>query len=426
MPIDSNLVIVRAEPKDSAAGTVAPFLPKERKVAKVLLLDGYSTRTLACVRSWGQKGVAFTVGGETRWDMSLFSRYAREKFVYTSPKRDVGKFIKDVNHNCREFGADCIFPTSEAAILACAKFRNELSCPPIIPSERDIRLTFNKANTIEVARSLGILVPQTVHIAADNLPSFDAIPLAFPIVIKSESSQKMLSAKASTSDGTAYVDNRRDLERECRSRLAKGQAILLQEFIDGYGVGVSGLFSAGKPIVLFGHRRIRESNPTGGPSAVAEAIDIAPQLSRATTSLFEAIGFSGPAMAEYKVDHRTGEAYLMEINGRFWGTVLLAPAAGLDLPYLYWKMWNGMDILPEETHYQIGFKGRYLMGDTKCLFLSLRGRTNRWPGEFPKRWFALKSYFGSFFDKQTKELILTQDDPLPFFARLVQDLAWTD
>jgi predicted ATP-grasp superfamily ATP-dependent carboligase len=355
--------------------------------------------------------------------MSLFSRYTREKFVYTSPKRDICKFIQDVNRYCQEFAADCVLPTSEAAILACDKHRNELSCVPIIPEKRDIQMTFSKANALNVAQSLGIPVPKTLYIADNDLRAVDEMSLNFPVVIKSESSQVMFSAKTKTSEGTAYVFSRCELERECRSRLANGQAVLLQEFIDGYGVGISGLFARGRPIVLFGHRRIRESNPLGGPSAVAETIEIEPRLMEATTALFETIGFSGPAMAEYKINRRTGQPYLMEINGRFWGTLLLAPAAGLDLPYLYWKMLNGMEIRPEEGRYEVGLKGRYLIGDTKCLLLCLRGKTKCWPGEFPKRWCAVKSYMGSFFDKRTKDLILTQDDPMPFFARLIQDFA---
>src|SRR5579864_7826658 len=105
-----------------------PHLDSHKRFTKVLLLDGYSTRTLACVRSWGAKGIPFAVGGETRRDMSLFSRYAKETFIYTSPKRDLATFIQDVNHHCHRLGADCVFPTSEAAIMVCSRHRAELDC----------------------------------------------------------------------------------------------------------------------------------------------------------------------------------------------------------------------------------------------------------------------------------------------------------
>jgi predicted ATP-grasp superfamily ATP-dependent carboligase len=160
----------------------------------------------------------------------------------------------------------------------------------------------------------------------------------------------------------------------------------------------------------------------GGPSALAEAVPIAPQLLQATTAIMKQVGLTGPAMVEFKIDRKTSRPFLMEINGRFWGSVLLASAAGLDLPFLFWKVLNGLEISPAETSYRAGVRGRYLVGDTKCLALCLKGKPAKWPGEFPARWPTLKSYIQTFFDRRTKDLILTRDDPKPFFARLVQDI----
>ncbi len=39
-------------------------------------------------------------------------------------------------------------------------------------------------------------------------------------------------------------------------------------------------------------------------------------------------------MVEFKTDERTGEPVLMEINGRFWGSLQLAIDAGVDFPRL--------------------------------------------------------------------------------------------
>jgi predicted ATP-grasp superfamily ATP-dependent carboligase len=419
MPTESGTVASQTDIR-YATSEIPRLAGAGPKISKVLLLDGYSTRTLACVRSWGKKGIAFAVGGETRWDMSLYSSYTKEKFVYTSPKRNLSKFVRDINHYCREFAADSVFPTSEAAIMACNQYRNDLGCNPIIPLEREIQLTFSKANILRLAQSVGIAVPKTVQITDSNLAALDSIDLNFPIVIKSDSSEVMLPGRALTSKKTAYASNRADLVKECGSRLAAGQTVLLQEFIDGYGVGISGLFAEGRPVALLAHRRIRESNPCGGPSSLAETIEIEPRLLDQTATLLKKVGLTGPAMVEYKIDRRSRQPYLMEINGRFWGSILLASAAGLDLPYLYWKMLNGIDIQPEEKRYRTGIRGRYIVGDTKCLLLCLKGKPKDWPGEMATRGSALKSYMQSFFDKRTAELILTSSDPAPFFARFIQ------
>lgn len=404
------------EKLSGAAGLVTP----RRTIGKVLLLDGYSARTLACVRSWGRRGIAFAVAGETRWDMSLHSRYAAGTGVYTSPKQDVARFIADVNRLCRELGADHVFPTSEAAIMACSDGAAELIATPIIPQRHELEASFSKMNTLLLAQAVGASVPRTLHLTRDNPEVPDALELRFPVVVKSESSEVMVRGKAVTSSKTYYANNRADLERECRVRIAQGQSILVQEFIDGYGVGVSGLFDHGRPVAIIGHRRIRESNPLGGPSALAEAIDIAPELLQPSLALMEKIGLTGPAMVEYKVSRRDGCPYLMEINGRFWGSMPLALIAGLDLPWLYWKMLNGIAIAEDEKQYRAGVRGRNLVGDTKCLLVSLKGKPSGWPGQMAGRGAALRAYCASFFDSRTKEMLLTPDDPLPFFARLFQ------
>jgi predicted ATP-grasp superfamily ATP-dependent carboligase len=391
-----------------------------RPIRKILLLDGYSTRTLACVRSWGKMGVEFVVGGETGSDMSLFSRYCKEKCVYTSPKRDIAKFVAEINGHSRRFDASHVFPTSEAAIMACSDRERELTATPIIPTRSEIEAVFSKKKTLGIAEALGIPVPRTLYLTDSDTAALNNITLKFPVVVKSESSEVMDTGRTATSGKTFYARNQAELEKECQTRLALGQSVLLQEFIDGYGVGVSGLFAEGRPVALIGHRRIRESNPMGGPSALAETIAIEPRLLQSTTALLGEVGFTGPAMVEFKVDRHSGEAYLMEINGRFWGSVLLALAAGLELPYLYWKMLNGVEIREDEKQYKIGIRGRSLVGDTKCLMVCLKGKPAGWPGEMPSRGAALKSYLASFFDRQTKELILTADDPRPFIGRLIQ------
>ena len=202
--------------------------------------------------------------------------------------------------------------------------------------------------------------------------------------------------------------------------LARSPEILVQEFVNGYGVGISGVFKAGEPVTLFGHRRIRESNPLGGPSAVAVSICISDRLRHATTRIMRTTGYTGAAMVEYKVDRESGVAYFMEINGRLWGSILLPIAAGLDLPYILWRVATGREVSIKEP-YRVGVVGRNLFGDTKNLFTVLRGRPKGWPGHFPTRGQALRDYLRLFW-AESCGLLYTRDDPKPALARVLQDV----
>ena len=111
----------------------------------------------------------------------------------------------------------------------------------------------------------------------------------------------------------------------------------------------------------------------------------------------------------------------MEINGRLWGSILLPVAAGLDLPYILWKVANAEEVGASETRYREGVVGRNLFGDTKHLLSVLKGRPREWPGHFPGRWEAVRDYVSLFFS-QSQSLLLTNDDPRPAFGRILQEL----
>ena len=69
-------------------------------------------------------------------------------------------------------------------------------------------------------------------------------------------------------------------------------------------------------------------------SVYRESIAADPALVERSRRLLEHFGWQGVAMVEYKVDERTGTPMLMEINGRFWGSLQLAVDAGVDFPRL--------------------------------------------------------------------------------------------
>src|SRR5690606_8528678 len=60
--------------------------------------------------------------------------------------------------------------------------------------------------------------------------------------------------------------------------------------------------------------------------------------------LLRGIGFTGIGGIEYKLDAATGEYKLIEINARPVNTIALAPACGVDLPYLAYCSLAGLPV----------------------------------------------------------------------------------
>jgi hypothetical protein len=92
-------------------------------------------------------------------------------------------------------------------------------------------------------------------------------------------------------------------------------------------------------------------------------------------SLLNSVGWHGVAMVEFKVSP-DGTPYLIEVNGRFWGSLQLAIDAGVDFPWLLYQLANG-DRVDEVPGYAIGVRWRWLLGDFArlCKVLMSNGST---------------------------------------------------
>jgi predicted ATP-grasp superfamily ATP-dependent carboligase len=75
-------------------------------------------------------------------------------------------------------------------------------------------------------------------------------------------------------------------------------------------------------------------------------------------------------MVEFKVDPRDGQAKLMEVNGRFWGSLQLAIDAGVNFPLLLYRLATGQTVAPQ-MEYRVGVRSRWLLGDLDHLLIRL-------------------------------------------------------
>jgi hypothetical protein len=126
----------------------------------------------------------------------------------------------------------------------------------------------------------------------------------------------------------------------------------------------------GAVLARFAHRRLREKPPSGGVSVLCESIEPPVDALDAATRLLAGVRWNGVAMVEYKIDEREGVARILEVNARFWGSLELAVSAGVDFPYLLFRMATG-ERIGESTGYRVGLKVRWELGDLDHLWIRL-------------------------------------------------------
>ena len=80
-------------------------------------------------------------------------------------------------------------------------------------------------------------------------------------------------------------------------------------------------------------------------------------------------------MIEFKWDVEENRPKLIEVNGRFWGSLNLAIKAGVDFPFLLYQLAIGEKV-EGPTEYRIGLKSRWELGDLDHLLIRLKRDPN--------------------------------------------------
>ena len=393
---------------------------------KILITDAYSTMTLSFLKSLANENYDIFVGGSSNRSLTFYSRYAKNKVVYPSYLKDIDGFISSIAESSIRNSIDYIIPLSESSIEILSGTEMKFGAARVVSAPRNsIEIAMDKSLLCILASELGICYPKTLPIDSRSFSRFlndkylksqlkDA-SLNFPLILKWAKSERIVNNRIMVNERTRYFVTFDELAYFIKRFSYSDKNVLLQEFVSGQGYGCSGLAKNGEARVLFCHKRIRESTPTGGPSAVAEAVHPFDDIVEPARAIVKALNWFGPFMLEFKKnrDHN----YLIEMNGRLWGSYPLAIKAGLNIPLLFIKMIEGNDF--REYEYQVGVRGRWFWSDVKSLYLSVKGKPKSWPGQFPPRSRMILDFVRDTFDRRTFMIDFDICDPLPFMARLL-------
>ncbi|TKR25457.1 carboxylate--amine ligase [Natronomonas salsuginis] len=346
----------------------------------ILVLDGSQRASLAMVRSLGHHGLSVHVGETHTPSLCSFSKYANKSVTYADPQESRELFIQDLKRILQQSDYEMVFASREVTTIPLSYFKSELKKETIIPfpDRETMELTVDKSRTFTIADNIGIPTPTTYTLCEpDELTEIDD-QLEYPLVVKPQSKTTWVGDQPRMLKVTEenYVDDFDELQSVSEKIYdAVNMMPLIQEYIPGEGYGVELLCDRGSSRALFMHHRLREYPITGGASTYRESI-YKSKLEEPAVDLLEAMDWHGVAMVEFRLDERDGLPKLMEVNGRFWGSLPLAIAAGIDFPYLLYRLYRGESI--PDVDYDTDVTSRWLFpGDILWFASSLKNRSNR-------------------------------------------------
>jgi predicted ATP-grasp superfamily ATP-dependent carboligase len=369
---------------------------------------------LALVRALGREGIPVTVGSSGPNSLAGSSRYCVRTVRYPAPLEERESFQASLLREMQDGRYRVLFPMTDITMRLVAQMRKALAPVVQVPvsSEEQIEKVQDKRHVLLLAEQLGIACPETSMLHDGESLADVASRVRYPVVIKPRFSWWLRQGKW-VSGNVQYVRDAEELTAKYHEANLLIPGPLVQEKIEGEGRGVFLLSWNGELKAAFCHRRLREKPPWGGVSVYRESIPFDEELVGKSFSLLQAIGWQGPAMVEFKVDRRDGQPKLMEVNGRFWGSLQLAVDAGMNFPWMFYRLANGEE-LPCQFSYKVGVRSRWLLGDLDHLLIRMThsGATNG-GFRYPTSKLRASLDFMKFYERDLHYEILRFEDPGP-------------
>lgn len=362
------------------------------------------------IRSLGKRGINVTAGDVSKIAGGFWSKYCNNRIVYPDPYFQE-RFIKAIIKAKKMFDFDVIYGMSDITIRPIVRYKNELERNEIIVPTPDSDTFFkmcDKYATYKIAEKVGIPYPDTIIPDDEKEALHFSKTIGFPIVVKARN--------LTGGRGIFYTRNKEEFLKAYRNiKKILGINPVIQEYIPGrrnvYSVPV--IFNRNNQVVTsLVMRKIRESPISGGTATFAETVSF-PILEKYTIKMLKNIGWLGIATAEFKLDPRDNIPKLMEINPRFFGYMNLAIWAGIDLPYILYKIGKNEKICKKNICKKMAFSRL-----THDLYVGFKELTEK-NLNFTQRKKIIDDFLNSYQNKKMVFDYLSLNDPLPFLSSIL-------
>lgn len=339
------------------------------KGARVLILDAHADAAIACLQSLGRAGYVVYIAGARDTEVAFKSRYANQRLIYPNPQDGAKAFLTWLEAIVADHQFDAIIPVTDATIhpVMGLSDRHLAKDIALLPPRHAYDIAFDKEKTRALAHELGVPVPASVLVKAGDESWAQRDFGDFPRYIKPVQS-KIWNQGVGHSLVPELIRDQESFGKVMQRFLCYG-AVQVQSYVQGRGVGIEVLCDHGEVVLAFAHLRLHEYPLTGGRSTYRQAIALPADLLESSKKLMAALQWHGVAMVEFK-QGKQGYA-LMEINGRFWGSLPLAISAGVDFPAALLAL-HLHGRRPQQPSYRVGRRQRNLGFDMVWMRDNLR------------------------------------------------------
>lgn len=302
----------------------------------------------------------------------------------TAPEVDALGSISQVMEIIDRLGRPAVLPLDDVAVwLTNEVARKDQDVIVAGPTGRLAALSLDKSLQLALASLAGMMVPRTAIFkpGSDTAESFVMDKsIGPPWIVKPAMALDLQDGRIIKGE-TVFVTSRTELLETLSKRR---HVTLVQSVLRGVGHGVFGQARLGKVTNWSAHERIRMMNPSGSGSSAARSIDPDADLVHRCADFVTEAEWTGLFMLEFLKD-REGRFWFMELNGRTWGSLVLASRR--NLPYPVWTVATAIDPTVQIAEVAPGphLVARHIGREILHLGFVLRGRIRLRKSRSPER-----------------------------------------
>lgn len=299
---------------------------------------GCSPSGLGVIRALEEIGVPVVAVWHSDTEIAQYSRYVDLRVKAPDPDLAPLEYVETLLSLAERARGGLLVPTSDATVEVAARHKEALAKEYLVACVdwETADLFLDKRRTFELADEAGIPAPVTLE--PDSLEEIEAARdrLTYPCVVKPRNSH-LYSERFATK--MRIADSFEEVAAAWREADCFDLGMVVQEFIPGpdtLGVNFNAYLAEGRLVAHCTAQKLRLAPPTIGAPRVAISRPI-PALTEPSMELLRAMGFTGFANVEFKLDRRDQTFKLMEVNGRHNLSTLLSVRAGVNFPAIMYR-----------------------------------------------------------------------------------------
>ena len=313
----------------------------------VLIPDGESPFALAVTRCLGQfKGIRVDICSSDFRTPNRFSKHVNDFFCRDSQDNDENRLEK-LRHQLKMVKPDLVLPVSESAIRFLSMSGHHLKDVSRITCQPDIEyfdIANDKWRLSEFLKARGMPRPDTFLYNWDSETVRMVSDLEYPVLAK--------PTQGGYGQGIERIDNQRELQNYAERHRSSGPFIV-QSYIEGYDIDCSVLCRQGKILAYTIQKGIIPGYHRFGSASGVEFVHC-DEVYGIVKDLMASLHWSGVAHIDLRYDQKNNRFNIIEVNPRYWGSLLGSLIAGVNFPHLACISEMGIDF-PMPAYKEVRF-----------------------------------------------------------------------